>query len=163
MKVVVIGGGPAGMMSAITSAENGNRVIIFEKMNSLGRKLLITGKGRCNITSALPIDEFIEDADAGDAFQCQKDDLEVFTQTLVLDVLHVQFQFVGHHLLYIHTVWVVGIAQEFVLVDVFYRGIVGDAWLHVKNLPLFWGVHLHVFPHLWPGTHKAHVAFQHIQ
>ena len=59
MKVVVIGGGPAGMMSAITSAENGNRVIIFEKMNSLGRKLLITGKGRCNITSALPIDEFI--------------------------------------------------------------------------------------------------------
>ncbi len=60
MKVVVIGGGPAGMMSAITSAENGNDVILIEKMSSLGRKLLITGKGRCNITSSLNIDDFIK-------------------------------------------------------------------------------------------------------
>lgn len=59
MKVAVIGGGPAGMMAAITSAENGNKVILLEKMERLGRKLLITGKGRCNITSSLPIEEFI--------------------------------------------------------------------------------------------------------
>ena len=60
MKVIVIGGGPAGMMAAISSAENGNDVTIIEKMQSLGRKLLITGKGRCNITSSLDMDEFIK-------------------------------------------------------------------------------------------------------
>lgn len=60
MKVIVIGGGPAGMMAAISSAENGNEVILIEKMNSLGRKLLITGKGRCNITSSIEINDFIK-------------------------------------------------------------------------------------------------------
>ena len=60
MKVVVIGGGPAGMMAAIISAKQGNDVILLEKMKSCGRKLLITGKGRCNITSSLPMDKFIE-------------------------------------------------------------------------------------------------------
>lgn len=47
------------MMSAISAAENGDKVVILEKMNSLGRKLLITGKGRCNITSSLDMSEFI--------------------------------------------------------------------------------------------------------
>ena len=60
MKVVIIGGGPAGMMAAISSAKCGNDVTILEKMNMLGKKLLITGKGRCNITSSIPIDEFIK-------------------------------------------------------------------------------------------------------
>ena len=60
MKVIVIGGGPAGMMAAITASENGNSVLLLEKMQSLGRKLLITGKGRCNITSSLDMDEFIK-------------------------------------------------------------------------------------------------------
>lgn len=60
MKVIVVGGGPAGMMSAISSAEKNNKVIILEKMSSLGRKLLITGKGRCNITSSLDISKFIQ-------------------------------------------------------------------------------------------------------
>lgn len=60
MKVIVIGGGPAGMMAAITSAENENEVTIIEKMPSLGRKLCITGKGRCNITSSLDMSEFIK-------------------------------------------------------------------------------------------------------
>ena len=60
MKVVIIGGGPAGMMAGISSARNGNEVVILEKMNMLGRKLLITGKGRCNITSSLDISEFIQ-------------------------------------------------------------------------------------------------------
>ena len=59
MNVVVVGGGPAGMLAAISAAQNGNEVTILEKMNSLGRKLLITGKGRCNITSSIDISEFI--------------------------------------------------------------------------------------------------------
>lgn len=59
MKVIIIGGGPAGMLAAIKSAEDGNSVIILEKNNSCGKKLLITGKGRCNITSGLEISEFI--------------------------------------------------------------------------------------------------------
>lgn len=59
MKVVIIGGGPAGMMAAISAAQNKNEVIILEKKNMLGKKLLITGKGRCNITSSLDINEFI--------------------------------------------------------------------------------------------------------
>ena len=59
-KVIVVGGGPAGMMAAITAAENGNEVTIIEKMPSFGRKLLITGKGRCNITSSLYMSEFIK-------------------------------------------------------------------------------------------------------
>lgn len=60
MKTVIIGGGPSGMMSAISSAKQGNETWLFEKNNSLGKKLLITGKGRCNITSALDMDEFIQ-------------------------------------------------------------------------------------------------------
>ena len=59
-KVVVIGGGPAGMMAAITAAQNRHKVILIEKMNMLGKKLLITGKGRCNITSSLYMSDFIK-------------------------------------------------------------------------------------------------------
>ena len=67
-KVVVIGGGPAGMMAAITAAENGNEVLIIEKMPSFGRKLLITGKGRCNITSSLYMSEFIKNTPGNGRF-----------------------------------------------------------------------------------------------
>lgn len=68
MNVIVIGGGPAGMMVAITAKENGNNVILIEKMQSLGRKLLITGKGRCNITSSLDISEFIQNTPGNGMF-----------------------------------------------------------------------------------------------
>ncbi len=51
-KVVVIGGGPAGMIAAGNAALNGNDVILFEKNEKLGKKLYITGKGRCNLTNA---------------------------------------------------------------------------------------------------------------
>lgn len=51
-KVIVIGGGAAGMMAAGTAAEQGHNVILIEKNKLLGKKLMITGKGRCNITNA---------------------------------------------------------------------------------------------------------------
>ena len=68
MKVVVIGGGPAGMTAALHASKLGDKVILLEKMNSLGKKLLITGKGRCNITSSIPIDEFIQNVPGNGMF-----------------------------------------------------------------------------------------------
>lgn len=58
-KIVVVGGGPAGLMAAITAAKSGGSVSLIEQNNMLGRKLLITGKGRCNITNFSPEDELI--------------------------------------------------------------------------------------------------------
>lgn len=57
--VIVIGAGPAGLMAAGRAAEKGAKVMILEKMRLPGRKLLITGKGRCNITNVAPVEEFI--------------------------------------------------------------------------------------------------------
>lgn len=51
-KVLIIGGGAAGMMAAVAAGENGHDVWLYEKNDRLGRKLFITGKGRCNITNA---------------------------------------------------------------------------------------------------------------
>lgn len=50
--LIVVGGGAAGMMAAITAAESGKKVIIIEKMNRLGKKILATGNGRCNFTNS---------------------------------------------------------------------------------------------------------------
>ncbi len=58
MKVIVIGGGAAGMMAAVTSAKEGNSVTLIEKTSSLGNKIKITGKGRCNVTFDGDIDDF---------------------------------------------------------------------------------------------------------
>lgn len=58
-RVIVIGGGPAGMMAAGTAAANGCSVTLLEKNNILGRKLLITGKGRCNVTNFCDVDNVI--------------------------------------------------------------------------------------------------------
>ena len=68
MKVVVIGGGPAGIMAGLHASKLGDEVILLEKMESLGKKLLITGKGRCNITSSIPIDEFIQNVPGNGMF-----------------------------------------------------------------------------------------------
>ncbi|WP_102400808.1 NAD(P)/FAD-dependent oxidoreductase [Haloimpatiens massiliensis] len=59
-KVVVIGGGPGGMMVAVTASKNKNQVILLEKNEKLGKKLFITGKGRCNVTSYKDISEFFQ-------------------------------------------------------------------------------------------------------
>lgn len=59
-KVIVVGGGPSGMMAAIAAAKNNNDVTIIEKNEKLGKKMFISGKGRCNITSSKYIDEFFD-------------------------------------------------------------------------------------------------------
>ena len=56
------------MMAAISSAKEGNKVVLIEKNNTLGKKMLITGKGRCNITSSLPMDEFIKNVPGNGKF-----------------------------------------------------------------------------------------------
>lgn len=66
--VVVIGGGPAGMIAASTAADNGANVILLEKQHRLGRKLLITGKGRCNITNDCDVEELIENVPTNGKF-----------------------------------------------------------------------------------------------
>ncbi len=60
IKLCVIGGGAAGMMAAGTAALYGADVTIFESTNRLGKKLAITGKGRCNVTNACTTNEFLE-------------------------------------------------------------------------------------------------------
>lgn len=57
---IVIGGGPAGMFAAITAAQNGSRVLLLEKNSRLGKKLLITGKGRCNVTNNCSAQEVLQ-------------------------------------------------------------------------------------------------------
>lgn len=57
--VIVIGAGPAGMLSAVAAARRGAKVLIFDKNREIGRKLSITGKGRCNITNNCSADEFL--------------------------------------------------------------------------------------------------------
>ena len=58
--VIVIGAGAAGLMAAATAARNGNKVLLMEKMEKAGRKIRISGKGRCNLTNARPPEEFKE-------------------------------------------------------------------------------------------------------
>lgn len=58
--VVVIGGGPSGLMASIAASEQGAKVLLLDKGNKLGRKLAISGGGRCNVTNRLPIDEIIK-------------------------------------------------------------------------------------------------------
>ncbi len=60
MIVFVIGGGPAGMLAAANAARNGHRVTLFERNEKLGKKLYITGKGRCNVTNVAERDAFFE-------------------------------------------------------------------------------------------------------
>lgn len=68
-KIVVIGGGAAGLLCGAKSAEKGNDVTIIEKMNRPGRKLMITGKGRCNVTNAsFELDDLISNVPTNPRF-----------------------------------------------------------------------------------------------
>ncbi len=58
--VAIIGGGPSGLMAAITASQNGANCILIDKGNKLGRKLAISGGGRCNVTNVLPDEELID-------------------------------------------------------------------------------------------------------
>ena len=55
-KVAIVGGGAAGMLAAIAAAQNGHEVHLYEKNEKLGKKIFITGKGRCNVTNACDMD-----------------------------------------------------------------------------------------------------------
>ena len=83
--VIVIGGGPAGMMAAITAVEYGNNVTIIEKNSDFGKKLLITGKGRCNITSSLYMSEFIKNTPGNGQFLYSA--FQNYTNTDIIDFL----------------------------------------------------------------------------
>ena len=87
MKVLIIGGGPSGMIAAISSSQDkNNEVILFEKMNMLGKKLLITGKGRCNITSSIDIHEFIQNITGNGKFMYSA--FENFTNDDIIKLLN---------------------------------------------------------------------------
>lgn len=60
MRVLVVGGGPAGMMAAIQAAKQGNAVTLLEQNEKLGKKLFITGKGRCNVTNDCDVTELFD-------------------------------------------------------------------------------------------------------
>ncbi len=67
-RVIVIGGGPAGIMAAGKAAESGAQVLLLEKNDRLGKKILISGKGRCNITNSTDIDGLIENTPGNGSF-----------------------------------------------------------------------------------------------
>lgn len=67
-KVAVIGGGAAGMFASIFAARNGNEVHLFEKNEKLGKKLFITGKGRCNVTNAADVETLLANVRANPKF-----------------------------------------------------------------------------------------------
>ena len=81
--VAVIGGGPAGMIAAIRAAENSAQVTLFEKNNRLGRKLSITGKGRCNLTNTADIAEVVKNIPGNGKFLYSA--LKNFTTTDTID------------------------------------------------------------------------------
>src|SRR5690606_41283067 len=58
--VIVIGGGPSGLMAAIAAAEQNKKVLLLEKVSNVGKKLAISGGGRCNVTNRLSAEEIIK-------------------------------------------------------------------------------------------------------
>ena len=68
MKVVVIGAGAAGLMAATSAGRNGHEVILIEKNDRFGKKLAITGKGRCNVTNNCSVEELIKNVPVNGRF-----------------------------------------------------------------------------------------------
>ena len=84
--VIVIGAGPAGLLAAGSASEQGGRVLVLEKMRQEGRKLLITGKGRCNITNDANVSEFIKHVYPNGRFL--RTAFGHFFSTEILELLH---------------------------------------------------------------------------
>lgn len=87
MKVIIIGGGPAGMLAAIKSRKEKNQVTIIEKNKILGKKMLIIGKGRCNITSGVDMSEFIKNVPSNGKFLYSS--FKNFTNKDILKLLNI--------------------------------------------------------------------------
>ena len=85
-RVVVIGGGAAGLMAAVIAGREGAQVTLLEKMNYVGKKMGITGKGRCNITNACDMSEFIKNTPGNGKFLYGA--YERFTNEDLLQLLH---------------------------------------------------------------------------
>lgn len=85
-RVVVIGGGAAGLMAAVIAGREGEKVTLLEKMNFVGKKMGITGKGRCNITNASDMSEFIKNTPGNGKFLYGA--YERFTNEDLLQLLH---------------------------------------------------------------------------
>ena len=86
--VIVVGAGPAGLLAAGRAAELGGKVLLLEKMRQEGRKLLITGKGRCNITNNSTIDDFITHVNPNGRFL--RNALSQFFSADIINLLHKQ-------------------------------------------------------------------------
>lgn len=85
--VIVIGGGPAGMFAAITAAEQGGQVLLLERNDRLGKKLLITGKGRCNVTNHCTAREVLENTPRNGRFLYSA--MESFPPEQIMEFLEV--------------------------------------------------------------------------
>ena len=85
-RVVVIGGGAAGLMAAVIAGREGAKVTLLEKMNYVGKKMGITGKGRCNITNACDMSDFIKNTPGNGKFLYGA--YERFTNEDLLQLLH---------------------------------------------------------------------------
>ena len=81
--ICVVGGGPAGLMAAYASAKNGHKVILIEKNEKLGKKIYITGKGRCNFTNDTSPDDFLLNVVRGERFL--KGSIYSFSSQKVMD------------------------------------------------------------------------------
>lgn len=84
--VIVVGAGPSGLLAAGRAAELGGKVLLLEKMRQEGRKLLITGKGRCNITNDASINDFIKHVNPNGRFL--KNAFSHFFSKDIIDLLH---------------------------------------------------------------------------
>lgn len=85
-RVVVIGGGAAGLMAAVIAGREGAKITLLEKMNYVGKKMGITGKGRCNITNACDMSDFIKNTPGNGKFLYGA--YERFTNEDLLQLLH---------------------------------------------------------------------------
>ena len=68
MKTVVIGGGASGLIASYFASAKGNQVVLIEKNEKLGKKLYITGKGRCNVTNNVGVAEFLQNVNTNHKF-----------------------------------------------------------------------------------------------